>query len=140
MTRRDEMTSVSPVVLHYLRGMYKRGPRNPPRPLPKPLSLIVIQDPLLTALASVQMEAIAPILEVANDHPYLSAASVILGCAALMRLAQRGRSDLPPGPKGYPIVGNLFDVPSTHAWEKFSEFGEQYGASPSPIVTCLPLW
>ena len=86
------------------------------------------------------MEAIAPILEVANDHPYLSAASVIVGCAALMRLAQQGRSDLPPGPKGYPIVGNLFDVPSTHAWEKFSEFSEQYGVSPSPIVTCFPLW
>ena len=87
------------------------------------------RPPRLTALASVQMETVAPILDMANDHPYLSAASVALGCAALMRLARGQRSDLPPGPKGYPIIGNLFDMPSTHAWEKFGEFGEKYGAS-----------
>ena len=75
----------------------------------------------------VQMETVAPIFDVANNHPYLSVASVVLGCAALMRLARRQRSDLPPGPKGYPIAGNLFDLPSTNVWEKFAEFGERYG-------------
>ena len=89
------------------------------------------RPPRLTALASVQMETVAPILDAANDHPYLSAVSVILGCAVLARFARR-RSDLPPGPKGYPIIGNLFDVPSTHAWEKFGEFGEKYGTSHAP--------
>ena len=79
------------------------------------------------------METIAPIFDVANNYPYLSVASVVLGCIALMRLARRRRSDLPPGPKGYPIVGNLFDLPLTHSWEKFAEFGEQYGAFLSPV-------
>ena len=73
------------------------------------------------------MEVVAPILKAVNDHPYLYVASVVIGCAALLSLARR-RSDLPPGPKGYPIVGNLFDLPPSHVWERFSELGKQYGA------------
>ena len=81
-------------------------------------------------------ETVSPtrILDMASDHPYLSAASVVLGCAVLIRFARRQRSDLPPGPKGYPIVGNLFDLPPTHLWEKFSEFGKQYG----PLSLLMP--
>ena len=75
------------------------------------------------------MEAIAPLFDVANDYPYLSSAAVILGCAALVRLARsRSRPPLPPGPKGYPIIGNLLDMPPTHVWEKFGELSKQYGA------------
>ena len=82
------------------------------------------------------MESVAPVL---NDHPYLSVVTVILGCAALVRLARRRQSSLPPGPKGYPIVGNLFDLPPTHVWEKFSEFGKQYGALSLPMSTQFSL-
>ena len=74
------------------------------------------------------METVAPILDAASNYPYLSVVSVVLGCAAFIRFARGRRSDLPPGPKGYPIVGNIFDLPPTHLWEKFSEFGKQYGA------------
>jgi len=74
------------------------------------------------------MEALAPVLEVVNNYPYLSSASVIIGCAALVRLARlHTRSRLPPGPRGYPIVGNLFDLSSTHVWKQFGTWGKQYG-------------
>ncbi|KAF9649833.1 cytochrome P450 [Thelephora ganbajun] len=74
------------------------------------------------------METVALVLDVINSHPYLSLISVVLGCAALVRLARwRSRSNLPPGPKGYPIVGNLLDLPSTHVWEQFGAWGRQYG-------------
>lgn len=74
------------------------------------------------------MEAIAPILHVVNDHTYLSLTSLILGCAALVRLARwRSPSNLPPGPKGYPLIGNLLDLPPSHVWEKFGQLGNQYG-------------
>jgi hypothetical protein len=79
------------------------------------------------------METVTAILGVANDHPYLSLASAALGCAAIIRSTGRRRSCLPPGPKGHPIVGNLFDFPPTHAWEKFGEFSQQYGALSSLV-------
>ena len=64
----------------------------------------------------------------AGDHPYPSLAFAIIGCATLVRLAQRrSRSRLPPGPKGYPILGNLLDLPPDHIWEKFAAWGNQYG-------------
>jgi len=77
------------------------------------------------------METFAPIVDLVNNHPYLSLVSAILGCAVSARLARgRSRSQLPPGPKGYPIVGNLFDLPPTHVWEKFGAWGRQYGGLP----------
>ena len=74
------------------------------------------------------METLVPALEAVNNYPYLSLTSVILGCAALVRLARwRSQSQLPPGPKGFPIVGNLFDLASTHLWEQFGAWGREYG-------------
>ena len=36
---------------------------------------------------------------------------------------------LPPGPKGLPIIGNMFDVPSVAPWKTFREWSEVYGQS-----------
>ncbi|KAJ3728600.1 cytochrome P450 [Lentinula raphanica] len=35
---------------------------------------------------------------------------------------------LPPGPKGYPIIKNAFDIPSKHAWLKYHEWSKQFGS------------
>jgi hypothetical protein len=34
---------------------------------------------------------------------------------------------LPPGPKGLPLVGNIFDMPSEKEWLAFAKWGETYG-------------
>ena len=34
---------------------------------------------------------------------------------------------LPPGPRGYPIIGNLFEMRGTGQWLKFSEWQKKYG-------------
>jgi hypothetical protein len=38
---------------------------------------------------------------------------------------------LPPGPRGYPIIGNLLEMRSTGQWLKFSEWKKKYGQSVS---------
>ena len=89
--------------------------------------------PLPALRSSHPMETFAPIVWLVHDHPYISLVSVILGCTVPVRLARwRSRPRLPPGPKGYPIVGNLLDLPPTHAWEKFAAWGKQYGPSYFP--------
>jgi hypothetical protein len=34
---------------------------------------------------------------------------------------------LPPGPRGYPIIGNLLEMRGTGQWLKFSEWQKKYG-------------
>ncbi|KAF5309457.1 hypothetical protein D9619_012390 [Psilocybe cf. subviscida] len=37
------------------------------------------------------------------------------------------RLPLPPGPKGYPLIGNLFDVPTSQQWRTYAEWAKVYG-------------
>jgi len=34
---------------------------------------------------------------------------------------------LPPGPKGYPLIGNLFDMPIDKPWLVYDEWCKTYG-------------
>ncbi|KAK0214140.1 cytochrome P450 [Armillaria fumosa] len=50
-------------------------------------------------------------------------------------IRRRSRSlPLPPGPKGYPLIGNLFDVPMEREWEAWTEWGKKYGDISSVTV------
>ena len=37
------------------------------------------------------------------------------------------RLPLPPGPKGYPIIGNLLGMPTYKPWEGFDQWSKIYG-------------
>ena len=39
------------------------------------------------------------------------------------------KTKLPPGPKGWPIIGNLLDMPKAQQWFTFSEWKKIYGGS-----------
>ena len=41
---------------------------------------------------------------------------------------QRQGRNLPPGPKKYPLIGNLLSMPSTLEWETFAKWGQKYSA------------
>ncbi|EMD40089.1 hypothetical protein CERSUDRAFT_45215 [Gelatoporia subvermispora B] len=42
-------------------------------------------------------------------------------------MSHKGSSTLPPGPKGLPFIGNLFDMPLDYPWKTFAKWGEEYG-------------
>ena len=57
-----------------------------------------------------------------------------IGCGALAayllkKLLEKPLAPLPPGPKPYPIIGNLLDIAVGRAWLKYSSFKEKYGMS-----------
>ena len=45
------------------------------------------------------------------------------------------RLPYPPGPKGYPVIGNLLDVPPLFLYKRFKEIGTEIGAFPAPGPT-----
>lgn len=62
------------------------------------------------------------------DLDVLVVATVLLLLYHTYKSARRGR--LPPGPKGWPIVGNL-DLPPTYFWVAHDHLRQQYGMSNS---------
>ncbi|KJA26070.1 hypothetical protein HYPSUDRAFT_36932 [Hypholoma sublateritium FD-334 SS-4] len=42
-------------------------------------------------------------------------------------LARRSTLSLPPGPKGYPFIGNVYDIPHHYPWLTYTEWARIYG-------------
>lgn len=40
---------------------------------------------------------------------------------------KRASAPLPPGPKGFPFIGNVLDMPSEKEWQTFARWGETWG-------------
>ncbi|KAI5359250.1 putative cytochrome P450 [Septoria linicola] len=66
----------------------------------------------------------------------LAVVAVVGVALVVLKLASRLHKKLPPGPKGFPIVGNLFDLPPTGGrdWEHWATHKDQYGAITSLTV------
>ena len=66
--------------------------------------------------------------------------STIVGLCVLWRVWHRGSGmrsgnlPLPPGPTPMPIIGNLLDIPTSHAWLKVKEWSKIYGRFSSEML------
>ena len=64
----------------------------------------------------------------------LYAASLFAATASLVliwRWRQSKRLSYPPGPKGYPLIGNILDLPQdVPIWKTFMSLAKQYGVWP----------
>ena len=65
-------------------------------------------------------------------YPYYKLAALFFG-VVLFKQLKRSRDGnpnglpLPPGPKGYPLIGNLFDMPVHEPWVVYDEWRKTYG-------------
>ena len=75
---------------------------------------------------------ISPIIGLLGIHPYYILAALFLSVILLSQL-KKGRDGnpnrlpLPPGPKGYPLIGNLFNMPVHKPWIVYDEWRKTYG-------------
>ena len=71
-------------------------------------------------------------IELLGTHPYYKLAALFF-CVMLFRQLKKGRDGnpnglpLPPGPKGYPLIGNIFDMPIYKPWIVYDEWRKTYG-------------
>jgi hypothetical protein len=65
-------------------------------------------------------------------YPYRTFAALFFSFVFFRRLS-KGKDHnpnglpLPPGPKGYPLIGNLFDMPADKPWVVYDEWRKTYG-------------
>ncbi|EEB89794.1 hypothetical protein MPER_12074 [Moniliophthora perniciosa FA553] len=53
--------------------------------------------------------------------------AVVIFCVCVIYLQPRRRNSLPPGPKGYPIVGNVFQLDRRRPWHTLVKWKKTYG-------------
>ena len=65
----------------------------------------------------------------ASKHvgPAFAAVVTAIALAVVWKRWALARLPYPPGPKRYPIVGNLLDFPDSPIWEGYARMAEQYG-------------
>ncbi|KAI0058422.1 cytochrome P450 [Artomyces pyxidatus] len=65
--------------------------------------------------------------------PFFSTLSLVALALAVVfgvvvnRRHRRDSLPRPPGPKGLPVIGNLFDIPKTNSWLTYEEWARTYG-------------
>ena len=97
----------------------------------------VLLIPSLSVGASNNSCSLAPTTSMLEEHT-VSALVFVAVAAALSLVKKRWGSrhpPFPPGPKGYPIIGNLLDFPENPIWEGLARMAQEHGKRttlPSP--------
>ncbi|KAJ6527992.1 cytochrome P450 [Mycena vulgaris] len=68
------------------------------------------------------------ILPLAISSPIWSLIGLLTLFYASRWKRNRSKLPLPPGPKGLPLVGNLFDIPSERQWEAYLKWSKEFNS------------
>ena len=71
-------------------------------------------------------------------HYPITVTGILLFAHFVLRrfLSRSSRLPLPPGPKGYPIIGNILEIgQQEQPWAVYSEIAKEYGMPKLPITT-----
>ena len=60
-------------------------------------------------------------------RPAVVVVAVGIALAVLQRRRAPSRPPYPPGPKGYPVIGNVLDSPKNPIWEGFTAMAKECG-------------
>ena len=66
------------------------------------------------------------------------AACFLAAFAYTLRHARSRGLPYPPGPKRFPIIGNLLDMPSHEEWLTYKKWSDQYGRTPQHVHLHAP--
>lgn len=80
-------------------------------------------------LTDLTMEKLSGALDLGPRHYLALAAIGLVWILKSLIVASAKRRKMAPGPPGVPLLGNVFDVPSSMPWFKFTEWKQQYGTS-----------
>ncbi|KAI0705985.1 cytochrome P450 [Cerioporus squamosus] len=67
------------------------------------------------------------------------AAAVLFVLVVRTAISRKRRGPMPPGPSGWPIIGNALDVPTAHNWKAFAKWGERWGDLMSVVLLGQPM-
>ncbi|KAL0945844.1 hypothetical protein HGRIS_012127 [Hohenbuehelia grisea] len=71
---------------------------------------------------------------------FIDAALLTIGVYCLWKVfTSKAKAPLPPGPKGLPLLGNIFDMPSEKEWITFTKWSEKWGDIVSVSVLGQPI-
>jgi hypothetical protein len=60
---------------------------------------------------------------------YLKTLILVALVTLVVYLFTKPKRNLPPGPKGFPLLGNLFQLPKAEQFRRFTEWKEEFGAA-----------
>ena len=67
------------------------------------------------------------IVDSVQPYHVVAILAVAVAVALISSLMRKTKYRYPPGPKGIPIFGNLFQLPPAYPGAKLMEWGQEYG-------------
>jgi hypothetical protein len=63
----------------------------------------------------------------------------IVPAIVLWKLAKKPKALLPPGPKPWPVIGNLPQMPREYEHEQYQKWAREYGTTLTCLLLCAKL-